>query len=83
MSTIKSENTNKEHPDLVCPACGSSIAWWNEYVDAYMCSSDWNGADVRGKPRPCRVCSQSDNRIPLNDFEVEYLTSREIGANKH
>lgn len=77
------KKVNTEHPDLVCPKCGASIAWWNEYVDAYMCSSDWNGADIRGKPRPCRTCSQEDNRVPLDDFEAEYSTSREIGANKH
>lgn len=73
----KEKKINAEHPDLVCPKCGASIAWWNEYVDAYMCSSDWNGMGERGKPNPCRACSNDDS------FEAEYSTSREIGANKH
>lgn len=79
------ENSKKEHPDLVCPECGRSVAWWNDYVDAYVCSSDWNGVDVRGKVRSCRTCEAAKNEDfgdRWDNFETEYSSSKEIGANK-
>ena len=79
----KEKKVNTEHPDIVCPECGASIAWWNEYVGVYMCSSDWNGMGERGKPNPCRTCMQDGGGDRWNNFETEYSSSREIGANKH
>ena len=81
MSEEKKVNT--EHPDLVCPKCGTSIAWWNNCMDAYLCSSDWNGMGERGKPNPCRTCSNDGGGDRWDNFETEYSSSREIGANKH
>ena len=79
------ENSKREHPDLTCPKCGHSVAWWSETVNAYVCSSDWNGVDVRGKVRPCRSCEAEHEDIGdcWDNFETEYSLSKEIGANKH
>lgn len=79
------ENSKQEHPDFVCPECGRSIAWWNETVETYMCSSDWNGVDVRGKVRPCRSCEtekSEDFGDRWDNFETEYSSSKEIGVNR-
>lgn len=80
------ENSRREHPDLICPECGCSVAHWMETMGAYVCYSDWNGVDVRGKVRPCRSCETEkteDFGDRWDNFETEYSSSKEIGANKH
>lgn len=57
MNNLEKQIENDERrPPLKCPICGNEIAWYSEYISAYICSSDWDGCDEKGTPKPCRNC---------------------------